>query len=304
MDENDIFMVGYGGWVRLKRHASGTPYNYQNPFAIAGEGTLVQATSASISRTKNIPQVMSYYLPFHDREGTARSQMLLGDGTYSFNGEVTFELTLGTLIEFVNEEFFERDTIFSMSFFDGQNVCSVTNCVWNNLQIQCHPGSLVTMSISYQSNNSYMDAIQVQPMAQDNGLIYDENDLLVPYWTCGREHFQEFGITFERPVTPVFLNGDLKVASYLRPGLVSVSLNATTIEYIDDWDERIRVELGAGEDIEEHAIILKKSILQSCQYNMSTMSDTGAKTYTWNSISEDAHERVFDILPNDRQESQ
>ena len=304
MDENDIFMVGYGGWVRLKRYASGTPYNYQNPFAIAGEGTLVQATSASISRTKNIPQVMSYYLPFHDREGTARSQMLLGDGTYSFNGEVTFELTLGTLIEFVNEEFFERDTIFSMSFFDGQNVCSVTNCVWNNLQIQCHPGSLVTMSISYQSNNSYMDAIQVQPMAQDNGLIYDENDLLVPYWTCGREHFQELGITFERPVTPVFLNGDLKVASYLRPGLVSVSLNATTIEYIDDWDEMIRIELGAGEDIEEHAIILKKSILQSCQYNMSTMSDTGAKTYTWNSISEDAHERVFDILPNDRQESQ
>ena len=304
MDENDIFMVGYGGWVRLKRHASGTPYNYQNPFAIAGEGTLVQATSASISRTKNIPQVMSYYLPFHDREGTARSQMLLGDGTYSFNGEVTFELTLGTLIEFVNEEFFERDTIFSMSFFDGQNVCSVTNCVWNNLQIQCHPGSLVTMSISYQSNNSYMDAIQVQPMAQDNGLIYDENDLLVPYWTCGREHFQEFGITFGRPVTPVFLNGDLKVAAYLRPGLVSVSLNATTIEYIDDWDEMIRIELGAGEDIEEHAIILKKSILQSCQYNMSTMSDTGAKTYTWNSISEDAHERVFDILPNDRQESQ
>ena len=142
MDENDIFMVGYGGWVRLKRYASGTPYNYQNPFAIAGEGTLVQATSASISRTKNIPQVMSYYLPFHDREGTARSQMLLGDGTYSFNGEVTFELTLGTLMEFVNEEFFERDTIFSMSFFDGQNVCSVTNCVWNNLQIQCHPGSL------------------------------------------------------------------------------------------------------------------------------------------------------------------
>ena len=247
---------------------------------------------------------MSYYLPFHDREGTARSQMLLGDGTYSFNGEVTFELTLGTLIEFVNEEFFERDTIFSMSFFDGQNVCSVTNCVWNNLQIQCHPGSLVTMSISYQSNNSYMDAIQVKPMAQDNGLIYDENDLLVPYWTCGREHFQEFGITFERPVTPVFLNGDLKVASYLRPGLVSVSLNATTIEYIDDWDEMIRIELGAGEDIDEHAIILKKSILQSCQYNMSTMSDTGAKTYTWNSISEDAHERVFDILPNDRQESQ
>lgn len=304
MDENDIFMVGYGGWVRLKRYASGTPYNYQNPFAIAGEGTLVQATSASISRTKNIPQVMSYYLPFHDREGTARSQMLLGDGTYSFNGEVTFELTLGTLMEFVNEEFFERDTIFSMSFFDGQNVCSVTNCVWNNLQIQCHPGSLVTMSISYQSNNSYMDALQVKSMAQDNGLIYDENDLLVPYWTCGREHFHEFGITFERPVTPVFLNGDLKVASYLRPGLVSVSLNATTIEYIDDWDERIRIELGAGEDIDEHAIILKKSILQSCQYNMSTMSDTGAKTYTWNSISEDAHERVFDILPNDRQESQ
>ena len=208
---------------------------------------------------------------------------------------------------FINDDFLERSSLFSTSFFDGQKACSVTNCVWSSIQLQCAPGSLVNMSISYQSNNGYLNSLQVFDMDIDNSLTYDETDLLIPYWTCGHDDFLEFGINFERSVTPVFLNGDLEVASYLRPGLVNVSLNATTLEYIDSWEEEIKISIGEGEKASssggnksggqsvKKCITLYKSVLQSCQYSMSSMNDTGAKTYTWSSISEDAKERVFKI---------
>ena len=295
MNEEDIFIVGYGGWVRLKMHPRGTYYNYKDPFNDATDGVMLQVTGASITRQANLPTVNSYYLPFHDAEGTARSQILLGKGTFSFTGEISFEMTQGVLNTFFNDDFFERDTIFSMSFYDGQNVCAVTNCVWSNFSIQCSPGNLVTVSMSYGSNNSHMEELQVYPLDNDDELIYDEHDLLIPYWTCGHEHFQDFSLSFERPVSPIFLNGDLNVAAYLRPGLVTLNLQTTTIEYIDSWEKEIEIRLGCGEK-EEKSIILDKLVLQSCNYDMSSMTDTGAKRYSWSSISLDAKDRVFRIL--------
>ena len=308
LSEDDIFIVGYGGWVKVKRYERGEHYeNLQHESngyikGLSRQGTILQVTGASVSRQTNLPLINSYYLPYHDRNNeSAKSPMLLGKGTYTFTGDISFELTYGSLREFLNSDFFERDVIFSMSFFDGQNTCVVTNCVWSSFQIQCAPNSLVTVSMSYQSNNGYVDDLQIfQNEDTDMTLVYDENDLLVPYWSCGYEGFQEFSIGFERPVTPIFLNGDLHTASYLRPGLVGVNLSATTIEYIEDWDEELDIAIGnearAGTQFTgHHGIVLLKSVLQACQYNMSSMTDTGAKTYTWNSISENAHERIFRI---------
>lgn len=307
LTEDDIFMIGYGGWVRVKTYGRGTDYedlqrHHGEAYLkdISKRGTMLQVTGASITRQTNLPTVTSYYLPFHDMEGTARSPMLLGKGTYTFTGDISFEMTYGALKEFINEEFFERDTIFSMSFFDGQNTCVVTNCVWSSFQIQCSPASLVNVSMSFQSNNGYVDDLQVLRQDTDKSIIYDEEDLLIPYWTCGHGGFQEFSVGFERPVTPVFLNGDLHTASYLRPGLVSINLSATTIEYFEDWNDMLDICLGKIKDrrtghVDKHGVKLLKSVLQNCQYSMSSMTDTGAKTYAWNSISEDAHDHIFEI---------
>ena len=390
-NEDDIFMVGYGGWVMIKRHERGTPYRDfdlddgdEDMFMqYATEGTVLQVLSASVTKQTNLPTVSSYYLPFHDGYGNtdeefsedmldgsefpddpydyedydsydddtreeydngAKSQIRLGKGTYTFSGEISFELTLGALKEFFHDDFFKRDTLFTVSFFDGQNVCLLVNCVWSNIQIQCSPNSLVTVSISYQSNNGYVDDLQIIKYEIET-MSYNERDLLIPYWTCGHDGFQEFSISFERPVTPVFLNGSLNVASYIRPGLITVSLSATTIEYFESWDERLDICLGSdnnvvveeddggegdddedgegddeeggeggddegGDDEEgeeeesahpsEYGVTFLKSVLQSCQYSMSSMSDTGAKTYTWNSISTDARHPVFEIWYNNK----
>lgn len=300
MTDDDIFMVGYGGWVKVMREQQGTPYHdfrtddheYTGEMAmdLATVGRMLQVTSASVTRQTNIPSVNSYYLPYDDIEGTARSQILLGGGTYTFTGQLSFELSFGALTEFLCEDFFERDSLFTLSFFDGQKTCVVANCVWSSIAIQCQPNSLVSMSLSFGSNNGYMDDLQVFEGDGHIGIMYDESDLLIPYWQCGHGGFQEFSLSFERSVTPVFLNGDLNVAAYLRPGLVTVSLSATTIEYIEDWEEALRIVIGG-----KVAVTLLKSILQSKQYNMSSMSDTGAKTYTWTSIADTPKERVFMI---------
>lgn len=305
LDNDDIFIVGYGGWVKVNVQPRGSYYeNWRNEkddkniLEFASRGKMFQVTSASVTRQTNLPIVNSYYLPYeHDGsaiegsdDAVARSQILLGNGTYTFSGEISFELTNGAMDEFFASDFFERNTLFSVSFFDGQNTCVLSNCVWSNFQLQCSPSNLVSASISYQSNNGYVNGLKVFGMDVCPELAYDENDLLVPYWQCGHGEFQEFGIGFERSVTPVFLNGDIEVASYLRPGLITISLNATTVEYIEDWEEALDIRFGST-----HGIRLLKSVLQSKQYNMSSMTDTGAKTYTWNSIAEDAGEQAFQI---------
>lgn len=290
INDIDIFKVGYNGWVKIKKHPSGTAY-YNGVFPT--DGKMLQVTSASLTRQRNLPTVASYYLPFDDNETDAKSQILLGFGTYNFSGELSFELTNGSLQEIINDDFLNRDSFFSMSFFDGEKGCKTTNCVWSNIQIQCSPGNLVNVSMSYLCNNGYCDDFQIIG-TDENELTYDETDLLVPYWTCGHDEFQEFSMGLERSVTPVYLNNDINVASYLRPGLVTVNLNATTIERIDNWDSIMDIRFGTS-----HGIRLLKSRLVSSQYSMSSMSDTGAKTYTWNSLSTDAKEKPYELYNNE-----
>ena len=261
---------------------------YYNDSTVDMNGALVQVTSASISRQRNVPTLNSYYLPFLDDHGTATSPIKLGDGTYTFNGEITFELTNGTVNQLFKSSLFSRSSWFSVTFFDGERRCGISNCVWSNLTISCASGGAATMSISYMSNNGYQDRLLVDSTSGD--FSYNDNDLLIPYWKCGHDDFLDFSINFSRNVSPVFLNNDLVVPSYLRPGLIEVSMNATTLKYIGSWSNTINVKIG-----ESHGITLLKAILQTTQYNMSSMSDTGAKTYAWNSIAETARGQLFSI---------
>jgi len=146
------------------------------------------------------------------------------------------------------------------------------------------------MSMSFQSNNGYHNNLNVVKANVNPSISYKESDLLVPYWTCGHEGFSEFSMTFNRNVTPIFLNNDLQVPSYLRPGLIDVSLQATTIEYVENWNDNLNIHVGS-----QHGIRLITSNLMSKQYNMSSMTDTGPKTYTWNSIAMNAEDSIFTI---------
>lgn len=293
MTSNDIFVVGYGGWAIVHYEPDNSNYfdgtlqsSLKNIFL---GGKMVQVTGASITRSLNLPLQNPYFLPF-DGIGEVKSPIRVAFGTYSFNGDISFELTNGVANDIFNRHFYDRNGLFSLQFFDGQNTCTVRNCVWNSLGISCSPGGTVKVSISFQSNNGYEDDLQINSYNLNTMFEYDEDDLLVPYWQCGHEHFEEFNISLSRNVAPVYLNNDLKVPSYLRPGMVEIGLNATTIEYVDSWEDVFDIRIG-----KYHNIRLNGSVLKSSQYQMSSMADTGAKSYEWTSIADNPLNPIFTV---------
>lgn len=291
LQDDDIFVVGYGGWTSIACMPSGTPlHNASSVGALPFKGRLVQVTAASVQRQMNVPQVQSYYTPYL-KSDTVRSPIRVGYGTYVFTGELSFELTECMADEMLRDDFFERSSWFSLQFFDGQNTCCVTNCFWSSVGITCNPNATVTASISFSSNNGYQSNLQVTRGNLDESYTYDDNDFLVPYWQCGHDGFKEFSINISRDVTPIFLNGPLLTASYLKPGIPSISANATTVEFIDFGHfNNLRIYIGR-----RHHVTMHDAFLQSKAYHMSSMGDTGEKSYVWNAMRDDARKRIFSI---------
>ena len=297
-NKSNAFIVGYGGWVMIGTHSNAyvdygnQGFGYITPDPVRHK--MLQVTSASVTMQRNIPSANSYYLPLDGviNDGTsAKAPILLGEGTYSFSGEISFELTYGVMGKLFNNSFLNRKTWFDLIMFDGKRQCSIANCVWSSFGIQCSPNSLVTVSLSFQSNNSYLNELQVRG-SSDVEFLYDKEDLLIPYWSCGHNLFQDFSVTFDRNVTPIFLNGNNKTAAYLRAGVVNVSVNATTIDYHlpDEFKggSVINLEFGGSKTLK-----LIHPQVQSHGYNMPSMNDVGTTSYSWTSIGEKSSEQVY-----------
>lgn len=310
---SEVMLAGYNGWVKMYLMDPGTPYDSDGESVQnhADKGVLIHVTNATLSRQRMVPTLRSYYLPFEERDEPqgeeggetpssdsagvdlpAKSQIICGDGCFTFSGEISFELTEGASKAFIVENMFKRNSWIAIEIFDQQQVIKIFNCVWENVTISCASNSLVSMSISYQTNNGYSENLQVIPSG-DAGITYDENDFLIPYWECGHQDgFVEFSITFSRSVTQVFLNNDLCVASYLRPGLVEITLSATMLDYVKYLSNNGIMEIKIGSF---RSISLLWSKLMTMQYNMSSLTDVGVKTYTWNSIANTPDEPIFQI---------
>ena len=268
-DESGVdcgFIIGYGGWVVM---TPPTPKEYvmanKSSNSFGNDKILLQATSASITRALNVPTANSYFLPHEGNEKLegrgfgmgvtykeARSPIRLGYGTYAYTGEVSFELTEGALgfltnssgsansVNFETSEygnFFKRNSIFELQFFDGTNTCTIYNCVWSSFSISGNPNSAVTASISFQSNNGFKDDLIVENQNRMTEYTFDSDDLLVPYWQCGVPEVESFTLNFNRNIRPVYLNNSVNMPSYIRPGMVEVNVDLTSIEPLgyDDW---------------------------------------------------------------------
>ena len=335
------FEIGYNGWVIMSKPKN---INYINKNGQTGEQSyltsfsdignediiILQVNSASITKSVNVPTINAYYLPFQtddqDQLKEVKSLIRTGYGTATFSGSIDFDMTYGALklldvsskdaLDFQEDvdygNMFKRNSVFHVQFFDGQNTCTVYNCVWNSFSINCQANSLVTCSLSFQSNNGYcedllIDRKQLKPVSSTNDAFeFDENDLLIPYWQTGREVKEEnkkvsqiltqFNISFQRNVQSVFLNNIWRTPSYLKPGLISVNMNMTYADYMkkDDFFEnnsnnndsdKNELQIYIGNQSDHGKIItFNNAVLMNNAYNMSSMSDVGEKTYTWNSI--------------------
>ena len=317
------FSIVYNGWVALELQP--TPSYLKTPLLMEAfqNPVLVHATSASVSKSRTVPALESYYTPFdaesevdvsnsnaiqlgsnsQDVEANmniapAHGKIRQGYGLFTFSGEVTFELTMGALGFIFNPEFYKRNSLFSLQFYDGKKTCTVYNCSWTGISINGQSGSMVNVSIGYQSNNGYMENLVISDTDLRAGQVYDDTDFFVPYWRTGRPGIEEFTLSFSRSVSPQFLNNDLVVPTYLRVGLSEVSLQATLPRYIVDlMDDELNLSEGQLQIMVGSKIVqINNKILNNASYNMSSMDDIGKKTYVWESIRDFPTEKIVSFM--------
>lgn len=269
-----ILTVGYGGYVKL-------------------DGVLCQVTSASINKSYNIPTLNPFYQPFTDSNTSAKSLIRAAYGTCSFSGQITVQLTKGVLNKIftpgcqnIYDGFFAKNKKFEVIIHDGINEVTISNCMWQSINLQCQPSALVTVSISFQSDNEGNENLNVKKTSMSE--TYEFSDNLIPYWQTGADDMLQFNMTIDRTLTPIYLNNDKIAPTYIRPGLINISLNATFYNPQDI--------LGAFDiQIGERTIHFKDLALNQSDFRMSNFQDIGEKTYQWKSMPLDYTQTIFYI---------
>ena len=257
--------------------------------------TLVPVVSANVTRALNTPTINSYFLPESGSasvDGLEHTQALspirVGFGTYQYSGSIIYEMTTG-MANMLGDNFFNRASLFDVQFYDGRKTCTVRNCAWNNFSINGQPNSAVSVSLGYQTTNGYMEDLDVKTGSLKD-YSFDSDDLLIPYWQTGAPGIVDFSLSFDRSITPMYLNNTFKGPSYLKVGMMNVTVQLTTMDYIDAMDgESLGIKIGPKK------VTLSKRVLTSLDYNMSTLGDVGMKSYSWTSISRNAATAVFSV---------
>lgn len=158
--------------------------------------------------------------------------------------------------------------------------------MWQSINLQCQPSSLVTVSISFQSDNAGNENLSISESS--NSVSYAFSDNLIPYWQTGASDMLQFNMTIDRTLTPVYLNNDKIAPTYIRPGLINIALNATFYNPQDI--------LGAFDiKIGKRTIHFKDLMLNQSDFRMSNFQDIGEKTYQWKSMPLDYTQTIFSI---------
>ncbi|MBR4316591.1 MAG: hypothetical protein IKP65_06490 [Alphaproteobacteria bacterium] len=106
-----------------------------------------------------------------------------------------------------------------------------------------------------ESNDSNMD-----------GVINKDSETLI--------NVTDFSIGFDRSLTPVFLNNKLVSPTYIRAGLVNITLDFTSLERVILSDNcSFNITFGSKK------IILKLGCMKNESYSNSTLNDIGNKSY-------------------------
>lgn len=308
------FVVGYGGYAAITpcfKLGNTNKWINNNNYINTNNAFLVRVLSASITRDFNIPTVNSYYLPYDlskhnyrniDGGGTKDQNRVISPiriayGTYTFNGQISMELSNG-IFKFLDENlnFFERNYVFNLIFFDGEYTCTIQNCMWNSIKISSGSGNIASISVSFQSNNGGKKSLDIKKTENNNikNLEFQEDDLIIPYWQTGigvskNDYIPEnneskiltiltditdFNIGFDRSITPVFLNNKLVSPTYIKAGLVNINLDFTSLERIIlSENNSFDVILGPKK------ISLKLGYMKNESYSNSTLNDIGNKSY-------------------------
>ena len=288
------FIIGYGGWLVMTKPKASEKYDEAHGRTL-GDAVLVPDVSGNVTRALSTPTINSYFLPENGSApvdgvefGQALSPIRVGFGTYQYSGSISYEMTKG-MAGMLGGDFFNRAALFDVQFYDGRKTCTVRNCSWNSFSVSGQPNSTVSASIGYQSTNGYLNDLDVKSGSLKD-YSFDSDDLLIPYWQTGAAGMVDFTLSFDRSITPMYLNNTFKGPSYLKVGMLNVSVQMTTMDYIEKMTGKsLSIRIGPK------TVSLNKRVLTSVDYNMSTLSDVGMKSYSWTSISDNAATSVFSV---------
>lgn len=310
------FYLGYAGSAKLYFDEEGKYINNFNKIYtiqdFSEEGwTMLSLTNAVYTRKLNIPKTSSFYLPYSNSisSSDAKSQIRLGFGVYDFNGSITFELTDKIIETIWKQSFFSRKGLFHLVLNDGMNKLTIPNCAWSNITLDATPHSILSMSISFLSDNGKSNALIITDVqSKSNSDSFSESDDLVRYWETGVSELgtlESFNLSFSRNVTPVYHNNSFYTPTYLKVGRTDVTASLTCMDYYGDdkfeYDKQSNSSNsaeGAGIKIwvnENHYIKFRQNVFSSQTYNISGLSQIGTKVYEINSLSKDITKNIFTI---------
>lgn len=284
------FLLGYAGYGKI------------------GESN-VRILSGNVMRTLQIPTAGSFYSgtdTLNYSSGTSDSsgsssipiaKIRLGYGVYSFNGSITLEITKAWLKSFLTSNLFQRTHSFNLTMNDGEQKLTLNGNVWNSISFNYAAQQIPTCSISFQSYNGMsngsgkyedLQITSVTPAAQTAPTDF------VNYWESGISGMEceNFNLTFNRQVTPVYLNGSGKVPSYIKASLTEMNVNATCYD-VSLPSSPFTINLG-GVTVKIPNTALDEA-LQNKSYNISGLNSAGMRVFTLTGIRDTSAYKIFTI---------
>lgn len=277
------FLLGYAGYGKI-----GDSY--------------VRILSGNVMRTLQIPTAGSFYSgtdTLNYSSGTSDSsfsssipisKIRLGYGVYSFNGSITLEITKNWLKSFLTNNLFQRTHSFNLTMNDGEQKLTLNGNVWNSISFNYSAQQIPTCSIGFQSYNGKNEDLQITSETPTKKTAPTD---LINYWESGISGMkcESFNLTFNRQVTPVYLNGSGKVPSYIKAGLTEMNVNATC--YDVSLQPSFEINLG-GVKIGIPNTTLDEA-LQNKSYNLSGLNSAGMRVFTLTGIRDTSAYKIFTI---------
>jgi len=294
-------LQGHRGWCQIDFRGDADYHDDSGGDGVSPSGTAVYATDLSYTRDLNIPMLDSYYTPLKDDDGgeAVKSRIRVGFGTYSFQGSISMNVSTSLVDSMLKDSNFKRGSVFDIYAFDGRETISMRNCVWSSVSISASGRELVTSSVAFVSNNGYRSGVDTTVVqSNDSGHYVSSSGLMVPYWQTGVKDALSFSLEFSRQVQPVYLNNSLLVPSYIKTGLIDVSLR---VEYMDfgarsaegaayyAGDKTAVVRIGSRK------VVLNHNQMKTMEWGAATPSSGGRRTVVYTGIGDGSTESLFAI---------
>lgn len=159
----------------------------------------------------------------------SRTKVLHADGTAVASANIAFDVTSSSLVLLSASRLIQRGDSFSLGIHDGKRGQNLTNCMMQSLTIAGSAGGLITCNLQALSSSAPVVG------SVTNAFIRDQEPY--GYWYSGNANVREWTLSISQALNPVYTNENETYPRYLRYGLLEISLDVTTYEQLQAYEE-------------------------------------------------------------------